>query len=67
MADNTAAIARLQAMLDTGATTAVIDGVTLTVDPKAIRKRIRELTLSDDAYDGTNPRPAFTAIDLTGF
>ncbi len=65
MPDNTAKIALLQELLDTGATTAVIDGQTVSVDPASIRKRLRELQATDTA-NTTKTRPTFGTIDLTG-
>ncbi len=63
MPDNTAKIAHLNALLDVGATDAVIDGQTVKISPRQIRKRLRELEAEDDTV--TARRPLAMTVDLT--
>lgn len=65
MADNSAEIARLRAILDSGATEVNIDGQRVRVDPAAVRARLRELIADDDTETVKRPRAA--TIDLSGF
>ena len=64
MADNTAAIAQLEAILQAGASSVVVDGQAVTYDLKSIRRRLRELKNTDD--DATK-RPPALSIDLSGW
>lgn len=62
MPDNSAKIAHLESILDSGAIEAVIDGQKVRVDPAAIRKRLRELEATDDNI--TVKRPRASTLDL---
>jgi hypothetical protein len=61
--DNTDEIARIRALLNSGATTVTVDGQTVVVDHDALRRRLREL----QATDSENPirRPRVSSINLT--
>ncbi len=65
MPDNSAEIAKLQAILNEGARSVSIDGQSVTYDFAAIRKRIRTLMLADPNYRGKRPR--LSRINLGGF
>lgn len=47
MPDNSAAIARIEKLLNSGATKMNVDGQMVEVDPEALRRRLRELQESD--------------------
>lgn len=63
MPDNTAAISRIESILNSGATKANIDGQMVEVDHEALRRRLRELQETNT----TNPttRPRLRRIDLS--
>lgn len=63
MADNTAAIAALEEILNNGATSVTVDGETIHYDFDEIRRRLRELRATDD--DQAGQRPRLFRIDLT--
>jgi len=65
MADNSTKIATLQAVLDTGATTMTVDGITVAVDHASIRKRIAALREADPTLNHARPRAS--KINLGGF
>lgn len=65
MPDNSAALAHLRALLNSGATSAVIDGQTVSIDPASIRRRIRELEATDDSI-AVPKRPVVSTLDMTG-
>ena len=65
MADHSVEIARLEALLSTGARSISVDGVSTTLDPESIRQRLRQLKADDDAHRGRRPR--ITSMDLRGF
>ena len=65
MADNSAELAHLRALLNSGATSTVVDGQTVAIDPSNIRKRIRELEATDD-NTAVPTRPVVSTLDLTG-
>lgn len=66
MPDNSAAIAKIENLLNTGATEAEIDGQKVKLDHTALRRRLRELQATHD--DATTPRPRVAQVDLsTGF
>lgn len=54
----------LKALLDSGATSAVVDGQTVTVDHGSIRQRIRDLEAGDSAV--TRRRPLMSKLNLSG-
>jgi|GEM_PF-4177217 len=64
MADNTAAIAELEAVLHAGASRVAVDGQDVAYDLVQIRRRLRELKASDDT---ATKRPTALSIDLSGF
>ena len=65
MPDNSTEIAKLEAILDAGASAMTTDGQSVTWDLDKVEKRLRELRSSDNTYSGT--RPVATQIDLSGF
>lgn len=64
MADNSAKIAKLQALLESGARQISIAGNQATIDPDSIRSEIRRLQGTDDANVGR--RPVAASINLGG-
>jgi hypothetical protein len=64
MADNSTAIAEIEAILNTGVSSATVDGQAVTYDLDQLRRRLRELKASDD--DATK-RPTSLKINLSGF
>ena len=65
MANNTARIAQIQALLDTGATQVVVDGQTVTISPASLRKQLRRLMATDDTNAGR--RPVAATVNLGGY
>ena len=65
MADHSAEIARIKAVLNTGAEEVVVDGQRTKFDLAALRQRLRELEADDDASAVKRPRAA--TIHLGGF
>ena len=55
MPDHTAEIARIDALLNTGLKTVVIDGITQAIDVPSLRKRRRELLRSNTATRKRRP------------
>lgn len=64
MADNTAEIARLRAILREGVTTVSVGGTTTAVDLNVIRQQLRELERTDDTEGARKPR--ISSIDVGG-
>lgn len=54
MPDNTAAIAAIRSLLESGATSVSTDGQTTTFDPAALRSTLAELERTDTANSGAN-------------
>jgi hypothetical protein len=50
MPDNSAAIAKIEAILNTGATSVTTDGTTVNYDFDELRRRLKELRNTDPAY-----------------
>ena len=65
MADNTAEIARLREILNSGQSSYTIEGQTVNYDLGAVRKRLQELIATDDTE--TVRRPRASRIKLDGF
>lgn len=65
MADNTAEIALLRKILNSGTGRVTVDGETVQYDLEAARKRLNELVATDDTE--TVKRPRASSIDLSGF
>jgi len=65
MADRSAEIARLEAILNAGARSVTTDGQKVDYDLDAIRRRLAELRAEDDNTLPKRPRAA--SIRLTGF
>lgn len=61
MPDNSAQIAKIEAILNTGATSVTTDGTTINYDFAQLRKRLRELKATDPAFR----RRRFGQIDLS--
>ncbi|MBS0207224.1 MAG: hypothetical protein JSS49_30475 [Planctomycetes bacterium] len=64
MADNTAEIERLRAILREGVTTVSVGGTTTTVDLNVIRQQLRDLERTDDIEGSRKPR--ISSIDVGG-
>lgn len=64
MADNTAKIAELRAILQSGVTTISVDGTTTTVDLNQIRLELRQLIAEDDTQKTRKPR--LSSVNLGG-
>lgn len=64
MADHSATIAKLEAVLRSGARSVNIDGVTVQIDPESIRRELRKLRAQDDTQAGR--RPFALSMNLTG-
>ncbi len=56
MADNTARIAQIESILEAGARSVVIDGVTVAYDFDSLRTELRRLKATDDIQKKTRPR-----------
>ncbi len=65
MADNSAKIAELEAILETGATTVKVDGQEIVRDLNVVRAELRRLQAADDT--DKNRRPVTSRINLSGF
>jgi len=65
MADNSVEIAKLEAVLNSGAETMTVDGMTVRVDIRQLRQRLRELRAADDTH--RFKRPAVASVDLSGW
>lgn len=50
MPDNSAAIAKIEAILNAGATSVTTDGTTVNYDFDELRRRLKELRNTDPAY-----------------
>lgn len=64
MPDNSAEIARLQAMLNSGVRSTSADGQSMTLDPDSIREQIRQLRASDTTQ--RRNRPICSNVNLGG-
>ncbi|MEZ6068278.1 MAG: hypothetical protein R3B90_21765 [Planctomycetaceae bacterium] len=58
MPDNSQAIADIRALLNSGATTVVVDGQTVQLNHDSLRRRLRELQATDTAAPIKRPRVA---------
>jgi hypothetical protein len=70
MADNSAAIAQIQTILNNGATRVLIDGQTVEYNFPQLRRRLRELLATDtgpNAATNNGIRPPASTIYLGGF
>ena len=65
MPNNTARIAQIRALLDTGATQVIVDGQTVTINPASLRKQLRQLMATDDTNAGR--RPLASTVNLGGY
>ena len=65
MPNNTARIAQIRALLDTGATQVIVDGQTVTINPASLRKQLRQLMATDDTNAGR--RPLAATVNLGGY
>ncbi len=50
MPDNSAAIAKIEAILNTGATSVTTDGTNINYDLAELRRRLKDLRNTDPAY-----------------
>ena len=55
MADNSQKIAQLQEILDSGASSVTVDGITTSFDHDSIRQRISDLIAEDEALASKKP------------
>jgi len=65
MADNSARIAEIEAILQAGAVSVTIDGVSVTYDFDTLRSELRKLRQADDVEKSR--RPTSTTVRLGGF
>jgi predicted esterase YcpF (UPF0227 family) len=65
MANNSAQIAQIRALLATGATQIIVDGQQVTVSPASLRKQLRQLMATDDTNAGR--RPLMATVNLGGY
>jgi hypothetical protein len=56
MADNSARISEIEAILRAGARQVVVDGTSVTYDFETLRKELRHLKATDDTLAGTRPK-----------
>ena len=56
MADNTARISELRAILQEGVTTSTVDGTSVTTDLDQVRKELNLLIQTDDTQKARRPR-----------
>lgn len=64
MADNTAKIAELEAILQQGITSISVAGTTTQIDLNVIRQQLRDLRATDDTQATRKPRIA--TLDVSG-
>lgn len=64
MADNTARIAAIRLLLQTGVTSTTVDGTTTTFDPESLRRELRALIADDDTQRSRRPR--ISSVNLSG-
>jgi hypothetical protein len=64
MANNTAKIAELKAVLQRGVTTVTVNGTTTVYDLDVVRQQLRELEATDDT-DATR-KPRISSLNLGG-
>jgi hypothetical protein len=67
MPDNTAEIARLRGILNSGQSSYNVDGQSVTYDLDQIRKRLQELIATDTSGAETVKRPRVSRIKLDSF
>lgn len=65
MADNATEIAAIEALLESGAKSVTVDGVTTQFDLDGLRKELRRLRAEDDVRQ--TRRPFSASVDLSGF
>jgi len=65
MPDNSAEIAKLEALLNRGTEKTVVDGTVVERDLDQVAARLRQLRLTDDTQK--TRRPIASSIDLSGF
>lgn len=65
MANNTAKIAELEAILQSGATSVTVDGVVTQIDLAEVRRQLRELRASDDTQKKRRPLATRIRLDNT--
>lgn len=58
MADNSAEIARIRALLASGAKYVTTDGTQVAIDPETLRIELRRLIAEDDSLRGRRPAAA---------
>ena len=64
MADNTAAIAKIQKLLRSGVRQVGVDGIQATVDTETLKDQLRDLQATDNTAKGK--RPVAASIMLGG-
>ena len=63
--DNSAKIAELESLLESGATSVNVDGVTVAISPDSVRAELRRLQQADSVQ--RKKRPVAARINLAGF
>jgi len=67
MADNTAKIAEIRTLLESGATSISVDGQNVTLDLTSLRKELNRLIGDDDATVANMRRPRMSSVNMGGF
>lgn len=65
MSDNSKRIAEIRSILQAGASSVSVDGVTVSYDFAALRQELRDLMANDPAF--ANKRPVVTTLGLGNF
>jgi hypothetical protein len=63
MPDNSAKIAELRTLLESGVSSSSVDGVSTSIDRESVRKELRRLEQADDT--ARLKRPVCASIDLS--
>ncbi len=64
MADNTARIAAIRELLQSGVTSTVVDGTSVTFDPDSLRRELHQLIADDDVQ--RTRRPRISSVKMNG-
>jgi hypothetical protein len=64
MADNTARIAAIRAILSSGVTSSTVDGTTIVYDLESLRKELHVLCAEDNTQNIRRPR--ISSVNLSG-
>lgn len=66
MADHSAEIAKLESLLNAGATSMSVDGQQISIDLDSVRRRLADLKAEDDCTQTNNKRVRSAKISLGG-